>query len=266
MYWQWQLFGQWWIRWAALAVYGIFPLFIVKMLHKEELTSRLGLKKRLPLIGLPYCVASLGVVVVSAALTGYYRNDLPNYLSGLVLAPVVEEIFFRGYVLGSISKLHKYVAVGVSAMLFGASHYVAHVPFAFSVFFVDTAAGLWLAVIYLYSGSILVPMIHHQALNIFSFIYNTGFYPPYDFPWNFMGVILYFAPISAALVIFYEFLKKPPRPSCWICGKTESEIRGSFPHIKDVLEKYPVEGSAVNICFVCRRLVVAVSEKKYEEG
>jgi len=251
---------------AAWAGYAILPLFIVKILHKEELTSRLGLKKCLPLIGLHYCVASFGAVAVSAVLLGHYLNDLPKYLSGFVLAPVLEEIFFRGYMLGSIAKLNKYVGVGVSTMLFAASHYAVNPAMTFWSFIQYALGGLILGSAYLSFGSILVPMIFHQAWNIYGFIYNTGFYPPYEFPWTFMGIVLYFAPIGAAIVFVYELYKKSTLPACWICDRNEREIRLRFPHIKDVLEKYPMEGSAVNICFICRRLISAVSEKKNEEG
>jgi len=249
-----------WIRIAAMTVYTVLPLFIIRILHREGLTPRLGLKRGLPLIGMYYCVVSVAVIAVSAALINCYPNVLPNQLYGLVLGPIVEEIFFRGYILASVSKLGKYVAVGVSAFLFGAAHYMV-APLAFQVAVYYFIAGLILGCAFLYFGSILVPIIYHQAANVLF----SGFYPPYAFPWNFVGYLLYFAPINAVLVSVYEFRKKAAPPSCWICGRTESDIRRRFPYIKDVLENYPVEGGTVKICFVCRGLHLTASDKLGKE-
>ena len=122
---------------------------------------------------------------------------------------------------------------------------------------------------YLYLRSILVPIMVHQANNILASISSSWFNQP--FPWNFVAFALpFFAFFNAAFVFGYELLqyykKVVAAPECWMCGRTESKIRRSFPDIKNILENYSVEGGAVKISFVCRRLISAVSEKKNEEG
>jgi membrane protease YdiL (CAAX protease family) len=131
--------------------------------------------------------------VFHLAIPNCYPNVLPNELYSLVLGPIVEETFFRGYVLGSMSKLGKYGAVVVSAFLFSTAHYMVSLAFATAVYYF--IGGLILGWAYLYFGSILIPIIYHQAVNILL----SGFYPPYVFPWNFVGYLLYLAPYQGCI-------------------------------------------------------------------
>ena len=83
-----------------------------------------------------------------------------------LLGPVAEELCFRGAVLGGMLRLgcRPWTAVLVSSLLFGLIHFnPAQVPFAF-------AMGLVLGVLYLRTGSLLLPMLVHVVNNSLSVV------------------------------------------------------------------------------------------------
>ena len=82
----------------------------------------------------------------------------------LVLAPFIEETFFRGFLFGGLrGRWGVFLAALGSGLLFG----VAHVdPLLFLPF---TAVGMLFAWGYVYSGSIVASMIAHLLFNAISF-------------------------------------------------------------------------------------------------
>jgi membrane protease YdiL (CAAX protease family) len=81
-------------------------------------------------------------------------------LVGVVLAPIAEEILFRGVVFPLLlRRLSPVAAVVLCAALFAALH--AHVPALVPLFVIATA----FAVGYLYTGSLLTPIVMHAIFN-----------------------------------------------------------------------------------------------------
>jgi len=133
-------------------------------------------------------IAALGTVIPSAWATEL-MPDLPNivekefdtilasrwgYLSIGILAPLAEEIVFRGAILKSLlTKYRPWTAIAVSALLFSAGHLnPAQMPHAFVM-------GLLLGWMYWRTGSILPGMAYHWANNSAAYvIYNV--YPNPD--------------------------------------------------------------------------------------
>ena len=134
-------------------------------------------------------IAALGLVVPSAWLQEH-MPELPNfveqefdmilkdrwgYLTIGLLAPLAEEIVFRGAALRSLlaSRLSPLAAIVISALLFAVAHLnPAQMPHAFLV-------GLLLGWMYWRTGSILPGMAYHWANNSVAYVLYA-FYPNPD--------------------------------------------------------------------------------------
>jgi membrane protease YdiL (CAAX protease family) len=87
-----------------------------------------------------------------------------------VLAPLAEEIFFRGYVFRAMSARKGYArGLVYSSMLFGLVH------FNLAAFLPLTVGAVLLAVSYRRSGSLWTPIVAHALNNAFAFTLLTFF-------------------------------------------------------------------------------------------
>jgi membrane protease YdiL (CAAX protease family) len=95
----------------------------------------------------------------------------------LVLAPASEELFFRGVLQSGVKKLvfarwgslwHRWIALGLTAALFGAMHYATphQVPALI-------ALGLLLGYLYERTGSLTLPVLVHLLFNGKSLLWNA---------------------------------------------------------------------------------------------
>ena len=124
-------------------------------------------------------IAALGMVVPFTWLQEQ-MPELPNwieddmelllgnywgYLSIGLLAPLAEEVVFRGAILRSLlTKMKPWTAIAVSALIFSLVHMnPAQMPFAF-------LAGILLGWMYWRTGSILPGMAYHWANNSVAYI------------------------------------------------------------------------------------------------
>ena len=83
----------------------------------------------------------------------------------LVFAPIVEEIFFRGFIFGAIkSRFGRAAAIVASGLIFGAVHLGN--PGGWVVFAPISAVGMIFAWGYLYSGSIVPAIMAHFLFNL----------------------------------------------------------------------------------------------------
>ena len=90
-----------------------------------------------------------------------------------VLAPVVEELMFRGFLLNALLRYMPIaLAAVVSALLFGAAHA------SWSAFAPLAGAGLVLAAIYYRTGALTASMIAHAGFNTIGvvgyFVFKSG--------------------------------------------------------------------------------------------
>lgn len=88
-----------------------------------------------------------------------------------VMAPVAEELFFRGFVFGGLRKHGVIVAAGVSGLAFGGAH-VASSPIGFIVPL--AALGIILALLYERTGSLYPPIALHALNNAIAFGVSDG--------------------------------------------------------------------------------------------
>ena len=80
-------------------------------------------------------------------------------LYGCIIAPLIEELIFRGFLIGSLKKYSNEAAIFISAAMFALMHGVyAQMPIAF-------LAGLVLGCASVYCGSVITPVLMHILYN-----------------------------------------------------------------------------------------------------
>jgi membrane protease YdiL (CAAX protease family) len=126
-------------------------------------------------------VAGSIVLVVLRALTGH-DVQVPDQLApglglggrvvaavyALGIAPVAEELYFRGVLFRSLRDRHGFVlAAAASSLLFGLVHWPAATPAADAVVLplVMSVTGVGLAWIYERGGNLVVPIVAHVVFN-----------------------------------------------------------------------------------------------------
>lgn len=94
------------------------------------------------------------------------RQGTGLIISGLVtvlLAPIIEEIFFRGFLLPAFSKRSFFLGALISSLFFGLLHFQLNVAIYTFVF------GLFLSYMYYRLGSIVPGMLLHMLNNLVAF-------------------------------------------------------------------------------------------------
>ena len=133
-----------------------------------------------------------GVFVIGAILTSIIEHasskpvraphQLPTHLGGgeialagitvLLLAPVAEELFFRGMLFKSLRARHGFWFAGpISAVCFGAAHYQGKWQNGLLLALVMVCVGLGLAYLYERRGNIVANMAAHATFNVIGFIF-----------------------------------------------------------------------------------------------
>jgi membrane protease YdiL (CAAX protease family) len=153
---------------SALVLYGV-PV-VLGFWHTG--LSRKDLVGWFPSINLPTAgcaiLIGLGLLGFSALLTQVLRNaGIPTFhdhpelgFSGLLIAPILEEVFFRGLILrGLLSSRSKAQAIAISSVLFAVAHGdIARIPAL-------TVSGVAYAFVATESGTLLYPILAHTARN-----------------------------------------------------------------------------------------------------
>jgi len=139
------------------------------------------------------------------AFSGMAVIDLPTVLSVCVLAPMLEEMLFRGVVLrGFLGHYPPGLAIGYSALLFGAAHLnIYQFCWAFVM-------GCMAGVLYARSRSLIPCIALHAALNAgATFLGNGGDAAPLSLG---TGVLAVLAAAVGALVL-HKLLPNPHGPA-----------------------------------------------------
>ena len=128
-------------------------------------------------------IAAAGLVygLASSAALGYFypkSNDwllIPRdplavmllFVMAVVVAPVAEETYFRGWIFTSLRQSWgRWPAIVISALLFGLAHYESTHLYALAVF----PLGLVLAALREHTGSARTSMLFHAANNLLAFL------------------------------------------------------------------------------------------------
>lgn len=195
-----------------LAVSVIFYLvfasvIIVRSVEKQNLIKRFGLQsERLLILALLLIVSIFAVFEIG--------TNLWNNFFSVVLSPIPEEIFFRGYVQGRFMKRDPKIlrmmsrkmmlvstagSIFVSSLIFAISHYFRYSIIGILPMF---SFGLLQGIIFLLTGSILLPAMVHVVTNL----YNTGNFQ--YLPSTQILFWLFLTMFPSILLLVAEFFKK----------------------------------------------------------
>lgn len=165
-------------------------LLLVLMLHKYILTS-CGYGLTHPFRTLRVAVVWFGIYWLLSMAASHVALELdPDFINAndasiaemaaeeytltavgtVLLAPIAEEIMYRGVIFGSIYHRSRLLAYIVSTVLFAAVHLMGYItvyePMQLLLGFLQyLPAGLCLGFAYARSGSILAPVLMHIAIN-----------------------------------------------------------------------------------------------------
>lgn len=112
----------------------------------------------------------------TAVMDSVAQNYTLMSVGTIVLAPITEEVLYRGVVFGGIHKRNPVLAYILSTVIFSLIHIISYIhlydPVALLCsFLVYLPAGLCLAWAYDKSGSIVAPILIHIAVNQLGILY-----------------------------------------------------------------------------------------------
>ena len=149
----WKECGRFQFRWAYL---GVFFLFFILMFVWVNITTLI----------FPSTQNGSEMMKEAANLTGI-SYFIMRILYGSLIAPIVEELVFRGLLMTALSKFKKYyVDVVVSSALFSLIH-VLQYGWVLTDFIVYAGAGLLFGMLFRYTRSVYWPMALHILWNTF---------------------------------------------------------------------------------------------------
>jgi CAAX amino terminal protease family. len=149
----WDEYGRYQFRWAYL---GVFFLFFILMFVWVNITTLI----------FPSTQNGSEIMKEAANLTGI-SYFVMRILYGSLIAPIVEELVFRGLLMTALSKFKKYyVDVVVSSTLFSLIH-VLQYGWVLTDFIVYAGAGLLFGMLFRYTRSVYWPMALHIVWNTF---------------------------------------------------------------------------------------------------
>ena len=152
----WKECGRFQFRWAYL---GAFFLFFILMFVWINITTLI----------FPSTQNGSEMMKGAANLTGI-SYFLMRILYGSFIAPIVEELVFRGLLMTALSKFKKYyIDVVVSSTLFSLIH-VLQYGWVLTDFIVYAGAGLLLSMLFRYTHSVYWSMALHILWNTFLII------------------------------------------------------------------------------------------------
>jgi hypothetical protein len=153
---RWKDYGRFQFRWSYL---GIFFLSFILMFLWVNITTRI----------FPSTQNSSAIKEAVANLTGI-SYFVTRILYGSLIAPIVEELVFRGLLMTALSKFKKYyIDAIISSALFSLIH-VLQYGWVLTDFIVYAGAGLLLCILFRYTRSIYWSMALHILWNTFLII------------------------------------------------------------------------------------------------
>ena len=152
----WKECGRFQFRWAYL---GVFFLFFILMFVWVNITTLI----------FPSTQNGSEMMKEAANLTGI-SYFIMRILYGSLIAPIVEELVFRGLLMTSLSRFKKYyLDVVVSSTLFSLIHILQY-GWVLTDFIVYAGAGLLFSMLFRYTHSVYWSMALHILWNTFLII------------------------------------------------------------------------------------------------
>ena len=162
-------------------VYSVYGYYLLVLLALPLYIAHVrgGIAKR---FGISYGRAKgalyivLMLLSVSAAVLFVSRSSVVAAVFAFGVAPICEEVFFRGYIVSSLEGRGRWYTVVFSAIMFDVAH--AEVSSGFEPYLIRFAYGALFALLFLNSGRILVPISFHMIVNeytVFATVKPLGF-------------------------------------------------------------------------------------------
>jgi membrane protease YdiL (CAAX protease family) len=129
-------------------------------------------------IALPYSalLRLLGVESEASVPSEAFDHTLSVILLGVLIlgfAPIVEELFFRGFIFGGVrGRYNLPLALAIAGIIFGLAH--AGTPESFLNVPVIAAIGALFAWSYVYTGSLFAGMGAHFLFNLAAFVFEVS--------------------------------------------------------------------------------------------
>lgn len=175
--------SNWTMVFNAIAIDAIaLPVgyLLIRNLPKAETAKRAPVKFGFVILALPCCFALMYignlVGVLIGQLTGGLNDVLSSFLDGVnpwltvlsvvVIAPIMEELFFRKWIIDRLEIYSPWKTILMSGLLFGFFHG------NFTQFIYTFLLGAFLAAIYIKTHKIWVPILLHVFVNLFGGILN----------------------------------------------------------------------------------------------
>ena len=224
---------------SLISFFVVFTLVFGRE-FKEALKGRLGFDERgLVVAGKGVCALMLSALVgasvfivfnfflklfghdydADAVLNIHYEGayHIVFAVYGCIIAPVIEELICRGFVLGSLKKYSNEAAIVISAVMFAVMHGIyAQFPLAF-------LAGLVLGCAAVYSGSVTVTVLMHIIYNSAVMFIEENLTGDNMFLTGGLSLLMLAAYIYGAVVIV-----KAVKKSVWADGKITTGLYGMF--------------------------------------
>lgn len=112
----------------------------------------------------------LGLLASRSAWNGFNPTTFNPTVAGILLlitvcfiAPLLEELFFRGYLWNKLSA--RGYGAGLIAIATSLLYVLPHVPNSFAAFADYATIGLFLGAVRYFSGRLLLPVLFHTAMN-----------------------------------------------------------------------------------------------------
>jgi len=164
---------------ACHLLFVLLALFLEKRCFEAEASPRLYLRSvlalpRLWLLFPAFAFCTMGANLLSARITAALGGTLPGvtpslplFFGAVLLAPIAEELLFRGLLLRLFIPYGERGAVLLSAVLFALAHgSIFQIPYAL-------VAGLFLGYTAVCSKGLFYPLVFHLLYNLFAFFGNA---------------------------------------------------------------------------------------------
>lgn len=135
-------------------------------------------------------------------------------LKSALLVPVLEELFFRGYLLGALERFGRWRAALVSALCFAFVHVGGKGGWEY-IGLMYAAMGLLLALVRLRTGSLLAPMLVHACYNLTLIVLSCT-----AVGWLFENLTLFTCALRLGLCISFVYCLR----RAWLARRTNAQM------------------------------------------
>ena len=106
--------------------------------------------------------------------------SIPRIITGAIIAPIIEELFYRGFILEKLLNIYKVsLAIFFSAILFGFSHFDSVSPSfgSLTTVFITFLGAIFTGILYFKTRKIVYPIILHITWNLIIYISHYVNFP-----------------------------------------------------------------------------------------